>query len=119
LILNPDIEQHTARKPKIDTTFTYVKKDNQAYDENTVQLLREQIAMLEREKDDLEGDIGELRKKTKGLKKEDVNKKIKLLEREKEDSKKQANQYLMLCSQLGEEVIVLRNQLDKYSHFKK
>jgi hypothetical protein len=61
----------------------------------------------------------ELRKKLKSVKKEDYNKKIISLEKEKEDSKKSANHYLHLCSQLAEEVIVLRNQLDKYSHYKK
>lgn len=53
------------------------------------------------------------------MKKEDYNKKIQLLEKEREESKKSANHYLHLCSQLAEEVIVLRNQLDKYSHYKK
>lgn len=60
-----------------------------------------------------------MRKKIKNIKKEDYNKKINLLEKEREDSKKTANNYLQLCSQLAEEVIVLRNQLDKYTHFKK
>ncbi len=53
------------------------------------------------------------------IKKEDYNKKIFILEKEKEETKKSANHYLHLCTQLAEEVIVLRNQLDKYSHFKK
>ena len=60
-----------------------------------------------------------MRKKVKNMKKEDINRKIKNLEKEREEAKKNANQYLLLCSQLGEEVIVLRNQLDKYSHYKK
>jgi len=50
------------------------------------------------------------------VKKEDLNKKIISLEKEREETKKSANHYLHLCSQLAEEVIVLRNQLDKYSH---
>jgi hypothetical protein len=57
-----------------------------------------------------------LRKKLKNVKKEDLNKKIISLEKEREETKKSANHYLHLCSQLAEEVIVLRNQLDKYSH---
>lgn len=52
-------------------------------------------------------------------KKDDYNKKIIQLEKDKEESKKTANHYLHLCSQLAEEVIILRNQLDKYSHNKK
>ena len=55
-----------------------------------------------------------MRKKIKNIKKEDYSKKISLLEKEREESKKTANHYLHLCSQLAEEVIVLRNQLDKY-----
>ncbi len=66
----------------------------------------------------LEIDIIELRKKVKNMKREDINKKLKSLEKERDDAKKSANQYLLLCSQLGEEVIVLRNKLDKYSHKK-
>jgi hypothetical protein len=60
-----------------------------------------------------------MRKKLKNMKKEDFGKKIVSLEKEKEESKKSANHYLHLCSQLAEEVIVLRNQFDKYSHEKK
>ena len=60
-----------------------------------------------------------MRKKIKNIKKEDYSKKISLLEKEREESKKTANHYLHLCSQLAEEVIVLRNQLDKYSNIKK
>ena len=53
------------------------------------------------------------------LKKEDYNKKIQALENERNESKKTATQYLHMCSQLAEEVIVLRDQLDKYAHVKK
>lgn len=60
-----------------------------------------------------------MRKKLKTMKKEDLNKRILLLEKEREDSKKSASHYLHLCSTLAEEVIVLRNQLDKCSHNKK
>lgn len=66
----------------------------------------------------MEKDIIELRKKIKNIKKEDSHQKISLLEKEREESKKKANHYLHLCSQLAEEVIVLRNKLDKYSHYK-
>lgn len=60
-----------------------------------------------------------MRKKIKNIKREDYQKKIISMEREREECKKTANNYLHLCSQLAEEVIVLRNQLDKYTHFKK
>ena len=60
-----------------------------------------------------------MRKNSKFLKKEDYNQKIKALEQERNESKKTATHYLHMCSQLAEEVIVLRDQLDKYSHVKK
>lgn len=60
-----------------------------------------------------------MRKNSKLLKKEDYNQKIKVLEQERNESKKTATHYLHMCSQLAEEVIVLRDQLDKYSHVKK
>jgi hypothetical protein len=60
-----------------------------------------------------------MRKKVKYQKKEDLNKKIVQLEKEKEESKKSANHYLNLCSQLAEEVIILRNKLDNYTYLKK
>jgi hypothetical protein len=41
------------------------------------------------------------------------------MEKEREETKKSANHYIHLCSQLAEEVIVLRNQLDKCSRNKK
>ena len=53
------------------------------------------------------------------LKREDYNKKIQALENERNESKKTATHYLHMCSQVAEEVIVLRDQLDKYSHVKK
>jgi hypothetical protein len=60
-----------------------------------------------------------MRKKVKYQKKEDLNKKIQQLEKEKEESKKSANHYLNLSSQLAEEVIILRNKLDNYTYLKK
>lgn len=52
------------------------------------------------------------------LKKEDYNRKIQALEKERNETKQTATHYLHMCSQLAEEVIVLRDQLDKYSHQK-
>ena len=40
------------------------------------------------------------------------------LQKEKEEVKKSANHYLTLCSQLAEEVIVLRSKLDKLANAK-
>ena len=55
----------------------------------------------------------------KVINKDDTAKRIQLLEKEREETKKTANHYLHLCSQLAEEVIILRNQLDKLAHSKK
>lgn len=60
-----------------------------------------------------------MRKILKNQKKEELNRRILQLEKEREDSKKTANHYLNLCSQLAEEVIVVRNQLDNYTYLKK
>ena len=78
--------------------------------------LKEEIEQLENEKSKLEEEISMLRKTTKNMKKEDYTKKIQNLENTRNEAKKTATHYLHMCSQLAEEVIVLRDQLDKYSH---
>ena len=44
---------------------------------------------------------------------------IESLEKIRNETKKKANHYLHICSQLAEEVIILRDKLDKYSHLNK
>ena len=44
---------------------------------------------------------------------------IQSLEKIRNETKKKANHYLHICSQLAEEVIILRDKLDKYSHLNK
>ncbi len=78
--------------------------------------LKEEIGQLENEKKNLQDEITQLRKNVKNLKKDDYSKKIQQLENIRNETKKTATHYLHLCSQLAEEVIVLRDQLDKYSH---
>jgi hypothetical protein len=39
--------------------------------------------------------------------------------KERDEYKETANKYLELSRELGEEVIILRNQLDKFLHYKK
>jgi hypothetical protein len=41
------------------------------------------------------------------------------MEREKEDYRELAQKYMEGSRQLAEEVIILRNQLDKFLHYKK
>jgi predicted nucleic acid-binding Zn-ribbon protein len=81
-----------------------------------IKSLKEEIEQLENEKGKLEEEITMLRKSTKNMKKEDYTKKIQNLENTRDEAKKTATHYLHMCSQLAEEVIVLRDQLDKYSH---
>ena len=81
-----------------------------------IKSLKEEIEQLENEKGKLEEEITMLRKSTKNMKKEDYTKKIQNLENTRDEAKKTATHYLHMCSQLAEEVIVSRDQLDKYSH---
>ena len=41
---------------------------------------------------------------------------MKSLEKERDETKKRASDSLSLCSKLAEELIVLRDKLDKYNH---
>ena len=81
-----------------------------------IKSLKDEIEQLENEKGKLEEEIVLLKQNVKKLKKDDYSKKIQQLENIRNETKKTATHYLHLCSQLAEEVIVLRDQLDKYSH---
>ena len=108
--------------------FKFIKQKNMnnnklEYNSNTnsnnmalIKNLKDEIEQLENEKGKLEEEISMLRKTTKNMKKEDYTKKIQNLENTRNEAKKTATHYLHMCSQLAEEVIVLRDQLDKYSH---
>jgi len=84
-----------------------------------IKSLKQNLDEYEQEKSKIEKEIIELRKDIKMINKDDTAKRIQFLEKEKEENKKTANHYLHLCSQLAEEVIMLRNQLDKIAHTKK
>lgn len=72
--------------------------------------------MLEAEKKQLEHEIIYFKKIIRNHKKQDLQKTFLNLQKEKDIQVKKANNFLNLCSQLAEEVIILRNQVDKFSH---
>ena len=78
--------------------------------------LKEEIDKLEKEKMDLLTEVGELREKTKNINIANNPEQILLLEKERDETKKTASEYLSMCSQLAEELIILRNKLDKFNH---
>ena len=96
------------------------KKDyNQYTNSNNITLiksLKEEIESLEKNKCILEEEISLLRKNIKNIKKDE---KMQSLEKIRNETKKKANHYLHICSQLAEEVIILRDKLDKYSNLNK
>ena len=78
--------------------------------------LKEEIDKLEKEKLDLVTEVDELREKTKNINIANNPEEILLLEKERDETKKTASEYLSMCSQLAEELIILRNKLDKFNH---
>ena len=78
--------------------------------------LKNEIDKLEKEKLKLTKSVEELREKLIDLNITNSPEKIKLLEKERDDSKKNASDNLSLCSKMGEELIILRDKLDKFYH---
>ena len=95
------------------------KNDYNTNNGTLIKSLKDETEQLENEKGKLENEIISLRKNLKNMKKDDYTKKIQELENTRNETKKTATHYLHMCSQLAEEVIVLRDQLDKYSHINK
>ena len=95
------------------------KNDYNTNNGTLIKSLKDEIEQLENEKGKLENEIISLRKNLKNMKKDDYTKKIQELENTRNETKKTATHYLNMCYQLAEEVIVLRDQLDKYSHINK
>ena len=95
------------------------KNDLNSNNVTLIKSLKDEIEQLENEKSKLQNDITTLRKNLKNMKKDEYTKKIQTLENTRNETKKTATHYLHMCSQLAEEVIILRDQLDKYSHINK
>ena len=78
--------------------------------------LKNTIDDLEKEKFETEERIQELKERIIDL---NISKNIetfKSLEKERDDMKKKASDNLVLCSKMAEELIVLRDKLDRYNH---
>ena len=78
--------------------------------------LKNTIDDLEKEKLETEERIQELKERIIDL---NISKNIetfKSLEKERDDIKKKASDNLVLCSKMAEELIVLRDKLDRYNH---
>ena len=97
------------------------EKNDSSSDENNHTLLKDlknEIDELEKEKLKLLKSVEELREKYIDLNIVNNPEKIKLLEKERDENKKKASDKLEQCSKMGEELIILRDKLDKYYHNK-
>ena len=94
-------------------------KNESSSDENNPTLLKDlknEIDKLEKEKLELIKVIEELREKNIDLTIAKDPEKIKIIEKERDETKKSATDNLALCSKMAEELIVLRDKLDKFYH---
>lgn len=78
----------------------------------------QKLSTIQNEKRELENEIEKIKHEFENYKK-DSQKEKKNLERERDDYKEKSNKYMEISRQLGEDVIILRSQLDKFLHFKK
>ena len=94
-------------------------KNESSSDENNHTLLKDlknEIDKLEKEKLELIKVIEELREKNIDLTIAKDPEQIKIIEKERDETKKSATDNLALCSKMAEELIVLRDKLDKFYH---
>ena len=78
--------------------------------------LKNTIDELEKEKLDAEERIKELKERLIDLNISNNIETFKSLEKERDDMKKKASDSLILCSKMAEELIILRDKLDRYNH---
>ena len=78
--------------------------------------LKNKIDELEKEKFEIKNRVDELKERIIDLNISKNEEKMKFLEKERDETKKRASDSLSLCSKLAEELIVLRDKLDKYNH---
>ena len=78
--------------------------------------LKNEIDKLEKEKLTLLKSVEELKERTIDLDIAKNPEKLKLLEKERDDLKKIASDKLLLSAKMGEELIILRDKLDKFYH---
>ena len=78
--------------------------------------LKISIDELEKEKLETKKRVEELKEKLIDLKISTNPEKYKLLEKERDELKLKASNSLSLCSKMAEELIILRDKLDKHNH---
>ena len=78
--------------------------------------LKISIDELEKEKFETKKRVEELKEKLIDLKISTNPEKYKLLEKERDELKLKASNSLSLCSKMAEELIILRDKLDKHNH---
>ena len=78
--------------------------------------LKNTIDELEKEKLETEEMIKELKERIIDLNISKNIETIKSLQKERDDMKKKASDSLILCSKMAEELIVLRDKLDRFNH---
>ena len=79
--------------------------------------LKISIDVLEKEKLEAKKRVEELKEKLIDLNISNNNDKIKSLEKERDELKIKASNSLSLCSKMAEELIILRDKLDKHNNF--
>ena len=78
--------------------------------------LKISIDELEKEKFETKKRVEELKEKLIDLQISTNPEKFKLLEKERDELKLKASNSLSLCSKMAEELIILRDKLDKHNH---
>ena len=103
----------------MNSNYKNDKNESSLDDNNNPTLLKDlknEIDKLEKEKLELIKVVEELREKEIDLTIANAPDQIKILEKERDETKKHATDNLALCSKMAEELIVLRDKLDKFYH---
>ena len=103
----------------MNSNYKNYKNESSLDDNNNPTLLKDlknEIDKLEKEKLELIKVVEELREKEIDLTIAIDPDQIKILEKERDETKKSATDSLTLCSKMAEELIVLRDKLDKFYH---
>ena len=100
-----------------DFSYNNQKIDNTSKGTNLLlKDLKNEIDILEKEKLSLLKSVEELKERTIDLDIAKNPEKLKLLEKERDDLKKIASDKLLLSAKMGEDLIILRDKLDKFYH---
>ncbi len=103
----------------MNSNYNIDKNESSSDDNNNPTLLKDlknEIDKLEKEKLELIKVVEELREKEIDLAIANEPEQIKNLEKERDETKKSATDNLALCSKMAEELIILRDKLDKFYH---